>query len=152
MARFSNNLIIDRPIDEVFRFVADFENMPKWNYFVVDVSKVTPGPIDVGTTFTQRRKTDAQQYRIVEFEPNRKVAVETLPPAPDLVMRFTFEPLGDNTSLTDEWELKSGLLGIVGSIAAGPVKSAVAENLAKLKQLLETGQVRLQDGSVEIVS
>lgn len=81
MARFSNNLIIGRPINEVFRFVADFENMPKWNYYVVEVNKVTSGPIGIGTVFRQVRKTDTQKYKIVEFEPNRKVVVETLPPA-----------------------------------------------------------------------
>ncbi len=149
MARFSNNLIIGRPINEVFRFVADFENMPKWNYYVVEVNKVTSGPIGVGTAFRQIRKTDTQRYKIVEFEPNRKVVVETLPPAPALQMRFTFEPAGGGTRLTDEWELKGGLIGLFGSLAAGRVKTAVAENLAKLKQLLETGEVRLQDGRVE---
>ena len=33
MTRFRNTVTIDRPIDEVFRFVANFENMSKWNYF-----------------------------------------------------------------------------------------------------------------------
>lgn len=149
MASFSNNLMIGRPIHEVFQFVADFENMSKWNYYVVEVSKITPGPIGVGTTFRQLRKTDTQQYKIIEFEPDRRVAIVTLPPAPALVMRFTFEPAGSNTSLTDEWELTGGLLGFFGSLAAGRVKSAAAENLAKLKQLLELGEVRLQDGRVE---
>lgn len=149
MAHFSNHLIIGRPINEVFRFVADFENMPKWNYYVVEVNKVSPGPIGVGTTFSQVRKTDTQRYQIVEFEPNRKVGIEVLPPAPALLMRFTFEPVGSGTRLTDEWELKGGLLGLVGSLAAGRVQSAVAENLAKLKHLLETGEVRLQDGRIE---
>ncbi len=149
MARFSNNLIIGRPIDEVFRFVADFENMPKWNYYVVEVNKVTPGPIGVGAAFRQVRKTDTQQYTIIEFEPNRKVVVETLPPAPALQMRFLFEPAGGGTKLIDEWELKGGLIDLFGSLGVGRVKAAVAENLAKLKELLETGEVRLQDGRVE---
>jgi uncharacterized membrane protein len=151
MVRFSNNLIIDRPIHEVFQFVADFENMPKWNYYVVEVSKVTPGPIGVGTTFRQLRKTDTQQYKIIEFEPDRKVAIETLPPAPLLLMRFTFEPTGSSTNLSDEWELKGGLPGLIGSFAAGRIKPAVAENLARLKQLLEMREVRLQDGRLESV-
>ena len=149
MVRFNNNIMVDRPVNSVFQFVADFENMPKWNYYVVQVSKVTPGPIGIGTTFRQLRKIDTQQYKIITFEPDRKVAIETLPPAPDLRMQFTFEPAGDNTILTDAWELKGGLLGIFGSLASGQVKAAVAENLSKLKQLLETGEVRLQDGRVE---
>ncbi len=151
MAGFSNSITIGRPVQEVFRFVADFVNMSKWNYYVVEVSKVTLGPIGVGTTFRQLRKTDTQEYKVIEFEPDRRVAIEMLPPAPALLMRFTFEPAGSSTSLTDEWELKGGLLGLFGSLAAGRVKSAAAENLDKLKQLLEMGEVRLQDGRIEIL-
>ena len=149
MVRFDNSIRIDLPVNRVFQFVADFENMPKWNYYVVQVSKVTAGPIGIGTTFRQLRKTDTQQYKITTFEPDRKVAIATLPPAPGLLMQFTFEPAGDNTLLTDAWELKGELLGLFGPLAAGRIKAAVAENLAKLKQLLEMGEVRLQDGRVE---
>jgi len=141
--------MVDRPVNNVFQFVADFENMPKWNYYVVQVSKLTPGPIGIGTTFKQLRKTDTQRYKMIAFEPNRKVAIETLPPAPGLLMQFTFEPAGDSTLLIDAWELRGGLLGTFGAFAAGRIKAAVAENLVKLKQLLETGEVRLQDGRVE---
>ncbi len=149
MARFSNRIMIACPVNEVFRFVADFENMPKWNYYVVQVTRITPGPVGIGTTFKQLRKTDSQQYRIIAFEPNRKVTVEASRSALELVMSFTFEPTDGMTNLTDEWELNGGLFGLFGSLATGQIKSAVAENLTKLKQLLETGTVRLQDGRVE---
>jgi uncharacterized membrane protein len=151
MTRFRNEIIIDRPIDEVFRFVANFENMPKWNYFVVDVHKVSRDPIGLGAVFHQRRKTDTQEYRITEFDHGRRVAVETLPPAPSLVMRFTLEARGTSTRLSDEWEfgVGGGLLGVLGSLAAGRIKAAVRENLAQLKHLLENREVRLQDGRVE---
>jgi len=153
MTRFRNTVTIDPPIDEVFRFVANFENMSKWNYFVVDVHKLSPDPIGLGAVFHQTRKTDTQQYRVTEFDPGRRIAVETLPPAPSLVMRFTLEATGTGTSLTDEWEVGvgSGLLGVLGFLAAGRVNAAVRENLAKLKHLLENREVRLQDGRVETI-
>jgi uncharacterized membrane protein len=31
---FENTIPIDRPIDEVFAFLSDFENIPKWNYYL----------------------------------------------------------------------------------------------------------------------
>jgi hypothetical protein len=64
-------------------------------------------------------------------------------------MRFTFEPHGDSTTLTGEWVLQSGLPQLLARIGAARISSAVRENLAKLKELLETGRVRLQDGRVE---
>lgn len=44
MIRFSNTLVISRPVREVFEFISNFENMPKWNYFAVSVRKITDGP------------------------------------------------------------------------------------------------------------
>jgi carbon monoxide dehydrogenase subunit G len=145
MIRFKNTVVIGRPGDEVFSFLSNFENMPKWNYFVLEVRKLTDGPVGLGSTFHQVRKSDEQQYRIVEFEPDRTVAVETLS-APHLRMRFALEPEGGGTKLTDEWELQPTGLGLLAQLAAGKIRSAVAENLGKLKELLETRQVTLQDG------
>ena len=38
MLEFNNKVEVKRPITEVFQFLSNFENMPKWNYFVVNVS------------------------------------------------------------------------------------------------------------------
>jgi uncharacterized membrane protein len=73
-----NELEINRPIADVFSFVSNFENMPNWNYFVSEkVRKLSEGSIGLNTTFRQVRKTDTQEYKITEFEPNRRVTVET---------------------------------------------------------------------------
>jgi uncharacterized membrane protein len=141
---------IDRPVNEVFAFVADFENIPMWNYFVHDVTKTSDGPINVGTTYHQVRRTDKQDFRVTDFQPNRVVAVKTLPDAsPQFSRRFTFQVDGDTTHIIDEWELETGKPALIERLAAGQVKSAVAENLSKLKSLLETGSVILQDGRIE---
>jgi uncharacterized membrane protein len=144
---FENTIRIDCPIDEVFAFLSDFENIPKWNYFVLEVRKVSDGPTGIGTTYHQVRKTDEQTFRIIEFVPNQKVAVKTLPQSsPGLEMRFRLEEEGAATRVIDEWKLDTGRPALLERLAAGRIKSAVAENLAKLKKLLETGHVVLQDG------
>ena len=79
MLEFENTVYIDRPVDEVFAFLSDFENIPKWNYYVLDVKQLSESPIGVGTTYHQVRKTDEQDFRIIEFEPDHMVAVKTLP-------------------------------------------------------------------------
>jgi len=148
MLEFENTIRIDRPVDEVFAFLSDFENIPKWNYFVLEVRQLSESPIGVGTTYHQVRKTDEQDYRIIEFEPGHMVGVKTLPQSsPDLEMRFTLDEEGNTTRVRDEWKLDTGRPAILERLAGGKVKSAVAENLAKLKELLEEGRVVLQDGS-----
>ena len=149
---FTNTLIIDRPVTDTFAFVSNFENMPKWNYFVQETTSESPPGRGAGTTYRQRRRTDEQRFVVTDFELDQLVAVRTLPPARDLQMRFTLEPHGDGTRLTDDWTLDTGLPRWLEGIAATRVSSAVRDNLAKLKELLETGRVRLQDGRIETVS
>ena len=147
MPEFENTIRIERPVDEVFAFLSDFENIPKWNYYVLEVRQLSANPIGVGTTYHQIRKTDQQDFQIIEFEPNHSVAIKTLPQSsPDLEMRFTLYEEGNTTRVRDEWTLNTGRPAFFERLAGGRIKSAVAENLAKLKELLEEGQVVLQDG------
>ena len=147
MLEFENTIAIERPIDEVFAFLSDFENIPKWNYYVLEVRQLSESPIGIGTTYHQGRKSDQQDFRIIEFEPDHMVAVKTLPQSsPSFERRFTLYEEGDTTRLRDQWKLDTGKPALLERLARGRVKSAVAENLAKLKELLEEGRVILQDG------
>jgi uncharacterized membrane protein len=144
---FENTIAIERPIDELFAFLSDFENIPKWNYYVLEVRQLSESPIGIGTTYHQLRKTDQQDFRIIEFEPNHRVAVKTLPQSsPRFERRFTLYEEGDTTRIRDQWKLDTGRPALLERLARGRVKSAVSENLSKLKELLQEGRVILQDG------
>ena len=147
MIEFENTIVVNRPVEDVFAFVSDFENVPKWNYYVQNVTKTSGGPPGVGTTYYQTRKTDEQDFRVIAYEPGQTVAVQTLPGSqPAFEMRFTFEPVQGGTRIVDEWKLETGKPGLLERLGAGQAKGAVKENLTKLKELLETGRVQLQDG------
>jgi uncharacterized membrane protein len=144
---FENTIAIDQPIEQVFAFLSDFENIPKWNYYVLEVRQLSESPIGIGTTYHQVRKSDQQDFRIIEFEPNHTVAVKTLPQSsPSFERRFTLYEERDTTRIRDQWKLDTGRPAVLERLARGRVKSSVAENLAKLKGLLEEGRVVLQDG------
>jgi len=144
---FENTIRIDRPADEVFAFLSDFENIPKWNYYILEVRQFSESPVGVGTTYHQIRKSEEQDYQVTEFEANRAIAVKTLPQSsPGFERKFTLYEEGDTTRIRDEWKLDTGRPALLEKLAGGRVKSAVAENLAKLKELLEQGRVVLQDG------
>lgn len=137
---------IQRPIDEVFAFLADFTHMPLWNYYVRLVTPVTEGPLEVGSIFDQIRQRDRQRYVITEFMPDQQVAVRTLPPARPLTLRFRLAPDEKGTQVTETWELETGLPGLVERLGQSRVRKAVAVNLAVLTTLLDTGQAQLPDG------
>jgi hypothetical protein len=51
--------LIDRPVEEVFRFVEDEANIPKWDSDLLKATKTSDGPIGVnpcGSTSTRRVK------------------------------------------------------------------------------------------------
>jgi len=149
MIEFENRIRIERPREEVFDFVSNFENVPKWNYFVESVRKVDQIPIGIGARFHQIRKTDQQHFEIIEFERPSKVAVKTLEGSlPKFTMNFEFEAKGDSTILIDTWQLETGRNAFLEMLGKSKIKSAVADNLSKLKELMETRKTRLQDGQL----
>ena len=64
----------------------------------------------------------------------------------ELKREMVFRELSGETHIIDVWEPELGLPGIIEKLSARKVRSAVHENLFKLKQLLESGSVTLQDG------
>jgi len=141
---FDNEIIIHRPINEVYAFLSNFENMPKWNYYLMSVKKTSTGDIAIGTTFHQVRKSDKQDYRIVELRYPDAIAMETLPPERKLLMRFQLINMGPDTRIIDTWQIDAPFF--IAPFIKPFIKKAVAANLQKLKTLLENGQVVLQDG------
>jgi hypothetical protein len=53
---FNGSAVIERPIDEVFAFLADGTNDPKFSPRVQAIRKSTDGPIAVGTVFESKVK------------------------------------------------------------------------------------------------
>lgn len=147
MIQFENTITIRRPVEDVFAFVVNFENLPKWNYYVVDVRKVSQGDPGEGSVFHQIRKTDEQDFRVTQFQPNVRIAVETTPNSkPRFQRQFLFEPAEQGTRIIDSWKLDAGENPLIRWLGSMRVKAAVAENLGKLRDLLETGETELQDG------
>ena len=57
MQTFQNTVTIARPAGEVFAFLADLRNIPRWNYAIARTVPTSPGPAEVGATYRQTRAT-----------------------------------------------------------------------------------------------
>lgn len=80
MIRIESRIDIERPAGEVFAFVADQTNAPRWQRGLAEVRRVTEGPVGVGTehVFVRRfagRRIDSRN-RFTRFEPGRFVEFE----------------------------------------------------------------------------
>jgi carbon monoxide dehydrogenase subunit G len=143
MASFENTVIIRRPVEDVFAFLADFENVPAWNYAILETRKVFPGPMGVGTTYRQTRsvpRRSEESFEVTVFEPARRLEVQGEIGPFRAKLSYALEPTGSGTRLTNAVDLESsGLLTLVAPLATSRVKHAVAANLDTLKQILERG-------------
>ena len=76
MTHAYHDVRIDRPIADVFEFLADGRNNPQWQHLVISTQR-PDGPIGVGSVFRQRARhplglTVSADYRVSEYiAPNR---------------------------------------------------------------------------------
>jgi hypothetical protein len=74
---FNGSAVIDRPIDDVFAFLADGTNDPKFSPRVQEIQKTTDGPIGVGTVFESKVKdagmTTSRRFELTAFEAPTKL-------------------------------------------------------------------------------
>lgn len=77
MIQAQASIVIQRPVEDVFAFVADQHNAPQWQPTLLAVYRLTEGPISVGTRHSVVRAFMDQQLEItneyVRFEPNQEI-------------------------------------------------------------------------------
>jgi uncharacterized protein YndB with AHSA1/START domain len=77
MNRFDATTLIDRPIEEVFAFLADGENDPKFSPRVLEIAKTTEGPPGVGTVYASTVKDAGvktkREFKLTEFDPPTRI-------------------------------------------------------------------------------
>jgi uncharacterized protein YndB with AHSA1/START domain len=70
--RFEATVVIDRPIEDVFAFLADGENDPKFSPRVLEIAKRTEGPPGVGTVYASTVKDAGmktkREFKLTEFD------------------------------------------------------------------------------------
>jgi hypothetical protein len=74
---FVGSAVIGRPINEVFAFLADGTNDPKFSPRVQQIQQATDGPIGVGTMFESKVKdagmTTSRKFELTAFEAPTKI-------------------------------------------------------------------------------
>ena len=148
MAKIVRSIIINRPIEEVFPFVTDIKNFPKWFPWISESAKTSSPPYGVGTTeyeivgrfyFIMPVKNIST---VTEYQPNKKIS-RSIQSAHFIPWSTTydFEPLEGSTRLTYilEWE-PEGLLKLLTPIFA-TVFTIMDQTIPlwSLKKFLESG-------------
>lgn len=94
---------VERPLEEVFAFVGDFGNAPRWDPGVADARRRTTGPIGVGTRYELWVRTGGRvlpmTYEIVTWEPPTRVVLHGRGSTVTSVDDIRFERAGSGTRI-----------------------------------------------------
>jgi uncharacterized protein YndB with AHSA1/START domain len=126
VSKITGEILIDRPIDMVFDFVADERNEPLYNSALLHSDKVTDGPVGVGTRFLATHKSVGRPVEmsvdITAYDRPRRMASRTTMSWSDVEGELTFESSGNATTMRWAWDVRPKgmvnlirpLLGVVG--------------------------------------
>jgi uncharacterized membrane protein len=143
MEKIEQSIVISRPIEEVFAFVSDYRNDPRWRTGIVEFSQTPEGPTAAGTRLREvlrlaglRLETASE---VIEYEPNRKCTIKStsgpiplrnwrlVEPAPGGT-RFTYAIVGES----------SGFYKLAEPVLVAIFRRQLRAELARLKRILES--------------
>ena len=103
MTRIDGEIVIGRPVEAVFDYVADQSNEPQYNPQMVRAEKITPGPVRAGTRFCSAvasgGRTAEMLIECTGYDRPRRLASTTTMRQADISYTLTFEPVGTSTRM-----------------------------------------------------
>ena len=142
MITATHTVEIDRPVTEVFDYVTDQRNEPKWH---TDVLEAEPkAPIKLGSTLTWTvRFMGVKQYisEVTAFDPPNLIRIETREGPLKPTLTHSFEQQNGSAIYTRSLSIPTeGIFRLVGPImkVTGAAKRRNAGFAQNLKTILET--------------
>lgn len=143
MPHAERTIVIGRPQPEVFAFLADGENDPRWRPGVKKMRR--QGPLAVGARYTQRIKGPGgldipADIEVTAYEPDERVAFRGTAGPVRPQGSYAFRAVDGGTEVT--FTLDAELTGIKKMLMAGSVQKAMdgeVASLNKAKEILESG-------------
>jgi carbon monoxide dehydrogenase subunit G len=143
--RFEGSVVIDRPIEEVFAFLADGENDPKFSPRVQRIEKKTDGPAGAGTVYASTVKdagmTTTREFELTEVVPPTRIRwterSKNAVTAPE--GGYDLAPVGEGTRVTIYNVLQgNGLLGkLIAPLAVRAARKDADAFAARIKAAVE---------------
>jgi polyketide cyclase/dehydrase/lipid transport protein len=103
MARIKGEIVIGRPVDVVFDYVADQRNEPQYNPQMVRAEKITAGPVGKGAQFrsavASRGRTAEMLIECTGYERPSLLASSTTMAQADISYTLRFEPAAAGTRM-----------------------------------------------------
>jgi len=142
MVGIQGEILIDRPVEEVFDFVADERNEPRYNTQMRSAEQISDGPIGLGTRFRAEMVSMGRTVEMVieftGFDRPRRLASMTHMSSMDIQYTLTFEPVPEGTRMRWSGDLEPhGILKLMGPMITLMGRRQEQKIWAGLKHLVE---------------
>jgi uncharacterized protein YndB with AHSA1/START domain len=143
MFEVEETIVIDRPVAEVFAFVADQTNAHKWQRGIAVVRRQTPEPIGVGARHEVVRKFLGREISLtneyVRYDPNQVVTFTAITGPAAMEVSYLTEPVPEGTKLTCHMRMdQKGFFRVADSLVSRSMRRDFAAALRTLKGMLES--------------
>ncbi|MCD2441871.1 SRPBCC family protein [Agromyces sp. SYSU K20354] len=144
MKGFEFNEHIERSPQDVFEVLSNPTRATEFLDNITASSKLTDGPIAVGTKFRETRVVNGKEASadllVSAYEPNTQVSISTEAEGIKVEYHYHLSPDGGGTRLKWTCELEaSGLRRMMLPMVAGIMKKEDGDHLRRLKAYLESG-------------
>lgn len=103
MADFQSSIIVHKPIEEVFQFAINLDNIPKIMPNVVKVEKLTGGPLGKGTKLLETRSIRGREAKaeieFTEYEDNRFYTTKSVANRITITYKYSFDSIEEGTNV-----------------------------------------------------
>ena len=144
MINFEADITIERPISEVFKYVAKVKNNPRWNSAVVDVERIAGGKKKTDYEYKMYRVIGKKKVenicRVVEYERNKLLTLKATKGPTPFTYKYSFEKVEDGTHISLEGKVKEEGLPFSSTsfVAVHTFENGMSNNLKTLKEILES--------------
>jgi len=139
-----SSTFIQQPINRVFDFISKPENDFQWQYETLSSSQTSEGVITVGSSFRSTGHLMGNRiqstFEVTEYEPNKRYGFKSLSGplqsvtsySLDISKRYTQVKISTQANVVNKLEFNENIL-------EKKMKRQIKENLAMLKNILESG-------------
>lgn len=129
---------IQRPPDEVFAYIADFENNPTWQGGMVSCEWTSAEKMQVGSTYKQQARFFGRpiitQFRVTAVQPGESISIESTVSTFPIQVTRSVQAIEGGCRVTAH--IRGQPTGLM-KLFSGMVQKTVAKDYAALKKQLE---------------
>jgi uncharacterized membrane protein len=145
---FTDQITINRPISEVFEFISDFNNGPKMNEDILNVEKLTEGPLRIGSKFIETRLIRSRNAKatieVVKYNPSEEFSARSDSNGLIVTYHYQMSEVTDGTAVSFQCEVKTSgiIMSLTKPFLIKILKQEDGDHLKDIKRVMESQDIQ----------